>query len=141
MLERVRARQELKFFGVLHRADRRLAVAWWALLLAQGLLPAGVAVAMGWLVGGVQGGGPLGAPLAGAGVVVVAMQVVHVDNRPEGLWTGLRDLFWTTGQSPAVTVWYLFVLFLSTVIALPSDNAAPVSACMVCRKARSRTLN
>jgi hypothetical protein len=42
-----------------------------------------------------------------------------VDNPPEGLWGGLRDLFWTTGQSPAVTVWYLFVLFLSTAIALP----------------------
>ena len=37
-----------------------------------------------------------------------------MDNRPEGLWTGLRDLFWTTVQSPAVTVWYLFVLFLGT---------------------------
>lgn len=50
---------------------------------------------------------------------LVAMQVVHVDNRPEGLWGGLRDLFWSTGSSPALTVWYLFVLFLSTALALP----------------------
>lgn len=63
-------------------------------------------------------------PFFGLGLFILAaklaaMQVVHVDNRPEGLWTGLRDLFWTTGQSPAVTVWYLFVLFLSTALALP----------------------
>ena len=63
-------------------------------------------------------------PFFGLGLFIlaaklVAMQVVHVDNRPAGLWTGLRDLFWTTGQSPAVTVWYLFVLFLSTVLAVP----------------------
>jgi Acyltransferase family len=63
-------------------------------------------------------------PFFGLGLLILAaklaaMQVVHVDNRPEGLWSGLRDLFWTTGQSPAVTVWYLFVLFLSTVLALP----------------------
>ncbi len=53
------------------------------------------------------------------GAKLLAMQVVHVDNRPEGLWGGLRDLFWTTGQSPAATVWYLLVLFLSTALALP----------------------
>jgi hypothetical protein len=63
-------------------------------------------------------------PFFGLGLFILlsklaAMQVVHVDNRPDGLWSGLRDLFWTTGQSPAVTVWYLFVLFLSTVLALP----------------------
>ena len=63
-------------------------------------------------------------PFFGLGLLILAakllaMQVVHVDNRPEGLWSGLRDLFWTTGQSPAVTVWYLFVLFLSTALALP----------------------
>jgi fucose 4-O-acetylase-like acetyltransferase len=63
-------------------------------------------------------------PFFGLGLFILAaklgaMQFVHVDNRPEGLWSGLRDLFWTTGQSPAVTVWYLFVLFLSTALALP----------------------
>jgi len=50
---------------------------------------------------------------------LVAMQVVYVDNPPQGLWGGLRDLFWTTEESPAVTVWYLAVLFLCTVVALP----------------------
>jgi hypothetical protein len=50
---------------------------------------------------------------------LVAMRIVPVDNPPEGLWGGLRDLFWTTAHSPAVTVWYLAVLFLCTVLALP----------------------
>ncbi len=63
-------------------------------------------------------------PFFGLGLLIlaaklVAMQLVHVDNPPGGPWAGLRDLFWTTGQSPALTVWYLFVLFLSTALALP----------------------
>lgn len=49
---------------------------------------------------------------------LVALQLVHVDNPPEGLAGGLRDLFWTTGSSPASSVWYLLVLFLCTVVAL-----------------------
>jgi hypothetical protein len=63
-------------------------------------------------------------PFFGLGLLILAaklaaMHLVHVDNRPDGLWGGLRDLFWTTGQSPALTVWYLLVLFLSTMLALP----------------------
>lgn len=63
-------------------------------------------------------------PFFGLGLLILAaklaaMQVIHVDNQPEGLWGGLRDLLWTTGQSPALTVWYLLVLFLATALALP----------------------
>ncbi len=63
-------------------------------------------------------------PFFGLGLLIlaaklVAMRLVHVDNPPDGLWGGLVDLFWTTGHSPALTVWYLLVLFLSTVLALP----------------------
>lgn len=50
---------------------------------------------------------------------LAATQVVHVDNRPDGLAGGLMDLFWTTRQSPATSIWYLLVLFLCTVVALP----------------------
>jgi hypothetical protein len=50
---------------------------------------------------------------------LAAMHVVYVDNVPDGFWGGLRDLFWTTERSPAVTIWYLAVLFLCTVVALP----------------------
>lgn len=63
-------------------------------------------------------------PFFGLGLLIlaaklVAMRLVYVDNPPDGLWGGLVDLFWTTGHSPALTVWYLLVLFLSTVLALP----------------------
>lgn len=42
-----------------------------------------------------------------------------VDNRPEGLLGGLRDLFLTTARSPATSIWYLGVLFLATLAAVP----------------------
>jgi peptidoglycan/LPS O-acetylase OafA/YrhL len=62
-------------------------------------------------------------PFFGIGLLIlsaklVALQFVYVDNPPEGLAGGLRDLFWTTGSSPAASVWYLLVLFLCTVVAL-----------------------
>ena len=76
VLARVRQRQEWKFFAVLPRADRRLAVAWWAVLVLRGVLPAAFAVAMGVLVGAVQGGEPLAGPLAFVGVVFVLLQVL-----------------------------------------------------------------
>lgn len=72
----LRDRQEWQFFRALSAADRPLAVLWWSLLLAQGLLPAGFAVAMGWLVGAVQGGRSLATPLTVTGLIFVAMQVV-----------------------------------------------------------------
>ena len=56
MIERLRARNEWKFFGVLPKADRPLAVAWWVVLSLRGLLPALFAIAMGVLVGAVQRG-------------------------------------------------------------------------------------
>ncbi|HVM54099.1 MAG TPA: ABC transporter ATP-binding protein [Acidimicrobiales bacterium] len=77
MLERLRARQEWKFFGVLPRADGRLAAAWWVVLVLRGALPAAFAVAMGALVGAVQRGDPLAGPLVAIGVVFVLLQVLN----------------------------------------------------------------
>ncbi len=77
MLSRLRERAEWKFFAVLPRADGRLAFAWWAVLLLRGLLPAAFAVAMGALVGAVQRGEGLAAPLAVVGAVFVLLQVLH----------------------------------------------------------------
>jgi fucose 4-O-acetylase-like acetyltransferase len=37
---------------------------------------------------------------------------LHVDNRPADIWAGVRSLFWNTEQSPAMSVWYIFVLFI-----------------------------
>ncbi len=48
---------------------------------------------------------------------LAAEQVVPVDNPPPGLWEGLRNLVWTTAESPATMVWFLWVLFLCTALA------------------------
>jgi ATP-binding cassette, subfamily B, bacterial len=73
---RLRGRAEWKFFAVLPHADRRLAVAWWLILLLRAALPAVFAVAMGVLIGAITAGRSLTAPLTLAGVVFVAMQVL-----------------------------------------------------------------
>ena len=76
MWRRLRARAEWRFFAVLPKADPRLAVAWWLVLLARGLLPAGFAVATGLTVGAVEQSTSLVGPLVATGLVFVAMQVV-----------------------------------------------------------------
>ena len=76
MWRELRERAEWKFFAILPRADRRLAVAWWAALLLRGLLPVVFAVAMGALVAAVQRGNSLAAPLATAGAVFILLQVL-----------------------------------------------------------------
>jgi len=73
---RITERPEWKFFAVLPRADRGLAIAWWGALLLRGVLPALLAVAMGILVGAVQHGRPLASPLALVGVIFVLLQVL-----------------------------------------------------------------
>jgi ATP-binding cassette subfamily B protein len=75
-MDRLRARQEWQFFAVLPRADRRLAVAWWSILAARGMLPAAFAIAIGVLVAAVESGRDLGGPLALTGAVFVAVQVL-----------------------------------------------------------------
>ena len=54
MFDRLRARQEWQFFAALPKADARLAVAWWAVMLINGIMPAVFAVAIGVVVGAVQ---------------------------------------------------------------------------------------
>jgi ABC-type multidrug transport system fused ATPase/permease subunit len=64
------------FFAALPKADPRLAFAWWAVVLLHGILPALFAVAMGALVGAVQGGESLAGPLGIIGVIFVLLQVL-----------------------------------------------------------------
>ncbi len=77
MLQALTARKEWKFFGALTKADPGLAAAWWTALLLRGILPAAFAIAMGVLVGAVQRGDPLAGPLAFAGAIFVALQVLN----------------------------------------------------------------
>ena len=62
-------------------------------------------------------------PFFGLGVLIVlgkcaASGLVHVDNAPSGLWSGLLALLWDTGHSPALSIWYLFVLFVVSLAAI-----------------------
>ena len=76
MLARLRATKEFQFFSVLLKADLRLAIAWWVALVLRGVLPAGFAVAMGSLVGAVQRGDSLAAPLTIVGAIFILLQTL-----------------------------------------------------------------
>ena len=86
MIQRLRNRKEWKFLGILPRADRALAIAWWFVLLMRGLLPALFAIAMGVLVGAVQRGDSLTVPLAIVGTVFVLLQVLSPLHSRFGLY-------------------------------------------------------
>src|SRR5271157_2803395 len=94
MIERLRARPECKFFGILVRADRTLAVTWWAVLVLRGLLPALFAVAIGGLVGAVQRGDDLVAPLVLVGTLFVPLQVLAPIHQAIGANLGSRTAAW-----------------------------------------------
>lgn len=73
---RLRQRQEWQFFATTFRARPGLAGLWWAIVLLRGALPAGFAVVMGWLIGAIDDGAPLTAPLVVTGVIFLGMQVL-----------------------------------------------------------------
>ncbi|NJN52847.1 MAG: ATP-binding cassette domain-containing protein, partial [Gammaproteobacteria bacterium] len=93
-LEKLRARQEWKYFSVLPRAARPLAIAWWIILLTRGVLPAAFAVAMGILVGAVQAGHDLVMPLAAAGVVFLLLQTLTPIHQVVSSNLGSRTAEW-----------------------------------------------
>jgi ATP-binding cassette, subfamily B, bacterial len=94
MLHRLCQRQEWTFFRVLPKADRRLAAAWWTLLVLRGLLPAVFAVAMGALVGAVERSSSLAGPLAVAGTVFILLQVLTPVHQAVGANLGDRTAAW-----------------------------------------------
>ncbi len=104
MIERLRARNEWKFAGVLAQADRPLALAWWTLLVVRGLLPALLAIAMGWLVGAVQRGGDVAAPLGLLGAVFVLLQALSPIHQAVGANLGSRSAAWLYDQLTSACV-------------------------------------
>ncbi len=94
MLRRLRLRPEWKFFSVLPKAGPRLAVAWWTVLVLRGVLPAGFAVAIGVLIGAVQGGRDLAGPLILMGVVFVLLQVLAPLHQAVSANLGSRVAAW-----------------------------------------------
>ena len=98
MLQRLRARQEWQFAKVLPRANSLLAVLWWTLLLMRGILPALFAIAMGVLVGAVQAGTDLVAPLVLMGAVFVLLQVLGPLHQAVGANLGYQTAAWLYDQ-------------------------------------------
>ncbi len=75
MLTGLRARPATRFFLTMTRSVPGFAAAWWLLLVVRALIPAGLSIATGLLVGRVESGGDLTAPLVVFGVIFVASQV------------------------------------------------------------------
>jgi ATP-binding cassette, subfamily B, bacterial len=94
LFQRLVERNEWKFFTVLPRADRRLAWAWWVILVWRGVLPAVFAIAMGVLVGHVQRGDSLVSPLAVVGAVFVLLQVLGPIHHAVSANLGDRTAAW-----------------------------------------------
>jgi ATP-binding cassette, subfamily B, bacterial len=90
----LRERNEWKFFSVLPRADPILAGWWWLVLVLRGALPAVFAIAMGVLVGAVQQGRELAAPLGFVGLVFVLLQVLSPIHQALGANLGDRTAAW-----------------------------------------------
>ena len=55
-MRRISGSKVWTFFGVLLKADRGMAITWWAVLLLRGILPTLFAIATGVLVGAIQHG-------------------------------------------------------------------------------------
>ena len=98
LIDGLRARQGWRFAAVLPAAGGALAAAWWTLLVLRGLLPAIFAIAMGWLVGAVERGHDLAAPLAAVGVVFVLLQVLAPIHQAVGANLGSRTAAWLYDQ-------------------------------------------
>jgi ATP-binding cassette subfamily B protein len=94
VLERLRARNEWKFFAVLPKADRALAAAWWFVLVLRGVLPAIFAIAMGVLVAAVEHGDSLTNGLALVGIVFVLLQILTPIHQALGANLGDRTAAW-----------------------------------------------
>ena len=94
MWRKLRDRQEWKFFAILPRADRALALVWWTVLILRGVLAAGLAIAVGALVGAVQRGAPLASPLTIVGIVFVLLQVLTPVHQAVSANLGSRVAAW-----------------------------------------------
>jgi ABC-type multidrug transport system fused ATPase/permease subunit len=91
---RLFALKEWAFFGALQKTDRRLALAWWTMLVLRGLLPAAFAIATGSLVAAVARGGAVAAPIAACGIVFALLQILPSVQLAAGMTLGDRTAAW-----------------------------------------------
>jgi ABC-type multidrug transport system fused ATPase/permease subunit len=94
MINRLRARTEWQFFGVLAKADAPGAFGWWFVLVLRGLLPAAFSIAMGVLVGAVQHKSSLLWPLSAAGTIFILLQILSPLHRMLSANLGSRTAAW-----------------------------------------------
>jgi ABC-type multidrug transport system fused ATPase/permease subunit len=92
------------FFAVLPQADAALAAAWWVVLVLRGVLPAIFAIAMGALVGAVQGGGPLRDSLIALGSAFVLLQVLAPIHQAISANLGDRTAAWLYDRLTTICV-------------------------------------
>jgi ABC-type transport system involved in cytochrome bd biosynthesis fused ATPase/permease subunit len=94
VIERLKRSPEWQFLAVFRKADGRLTAAWWSLVALRGLLPAAFAIAMGLLVGAIQGDRGLGGPLIVVGIVFVAMNALGPVHGTVGSLLGAKSGAW-----------------------------------------------
>lgn len=94
LLNRLQARHEWKFFAVLPKADRFLALAWWATVVLRGVLPALFAIAMGVLVAAIQRGENLAGGLTLVAIVFMLIKVLTPLQQAIGANLGDRTAAW-----------------------------------------------
>ncbi len=87
---RVRERPAARFFTALTRSVPGLASAWWLLLLVRSLVPAGLAIATGLLVGRLEAGADLTVPLSVFALFFVVSQVAPPVHQVVGALAGHR---------------------------------------------------
>ena len=104
VLSRLTARQEWQFFAALPKADRGLAVAFWALLGVRAVLPAVFAVATGVVIGEVQHhhSTVLGVTLAAA--TFIALQVLDPLHQAVSQSLGSRMASWLFDRLTAACI-------------------------------------
>ena len=47
---------------------------------------------------------------------LAAAQFMYVDNRPSLDWDSVLNLVWNTDNSPAISIWYMYVIFIASVL-------------------------
>ena len=94
---------ELVFFGTLFKAAPGLTIAWWALLLLGGMLPALFAVASGTVISAVEDDASLTGPLVFVAVVFVTMQILNPLHEAVGTNLGHRTANWMNDQLMGAT--------------------------------------
>ena len=94
MTQRLRTSAEWRFLASYWQADKWLTVVWWSFVVARGALPALFAIAMGGLIGAVQRGDLLTAPLVFMGGVFIAMNMLNPVHSTVGSILGAKTGIW-----------------------------------------------